>query len=179
MAELAFISLGSNIEPSRNLPAAVRRLGRLGRLRALSAAYHTEPVGPPGQPPFVNAAALLETDLPPAPLTAALKETEAALGRVRTGDRYAPRPIDLDLCLYDTLQGTFDGVELPDPEILERPYLALTLAELAPDFPYPTTGEPLQAIAGRLASGADLHLDAAITRAMQAAAGLPAEPTRP
>lgn len=179
MAELALISLGSNIEPASNLPAAVRHLRRLGRVLALSAAYHTEPVGPPGQPPFVNAAALLETDLPPAELVAALKAIEAALGRVRTGDRYAPRTIDLDLCLYNGLQGKFGGVQLPDPEVLERPYLAVTLAEVAPDFRHPTTGEPLKAIAGRLAAEADLQPDPAITRALRAAAGLPAEPNRP
>jgi 2-amino-4-hydroxy-6-hydroxymethyldihydropteridine diphosphokinase len=75
---------------------------------------------------------------------------------VRTEDKYAPRTIDLDLCLLgDTVLNTPE-LTLPDPDLLSRPHLAVTMAELAPGFIHPLTQEPLRAIADRLRSGAEL-----------------------
>jgi 2-amino-4-hydroxy-6-hydroxymethyldihydropteridine diphosphokinase len=144
------ISLGSNIAPERNLALAVVRLKEIGPIGAISRAYQSAAAGPPGQPDFVNAAVLLETGLSPESLRDRLRQIEADLGRKRGGDRFAPRPIDLDLVLYDDLIRETEKVRLPDPELLLRPYLAATVAELDPLAIHPVTGESLADIAARL-----------------------------
>lgn len=160
MPEPAFISLGSNIEPETFLPRTVKQLDALGRVVAVSRVYQSAAIAPDPQPDFLNAAALLRTAAEPLEMRAALRNIEAALGRIRGTDKNAPRTIDLDLCLYaDRILRTPELV-LPAPEILERAYLAVTLAELAPDFRHPVTGETLRAIADRLRPSARLVLRA-------------------
>jgi 2-amino-4-hydroxy-6-hydroxymethyldihydropteridine diphosphokinase len=139
-----------------NLPLAVRRLSEAGEIVGLSAVYASPAVGPAGQPDFVNAAVLLETSLAPDVLRRRLRRLEADMGRVRTGDRFAPRPIDLDLVLYNDLVSLEPALPLPDPDLLERAYLAVTIAELDPARPHPVTGEPLREIADRLRRGTSL-----------------------
>jgi 2-amino-4-hydroxy-6-hydroxymethyldihydropteridine diphosphokinase len=145
---LAYLSLGSNIEPERNLPAAVAHLARFGHVAAVSTVWESVPVGLIGQPNFLNAAALLETPLSAQALREqAIAEIETALGRVRTKDKNAPRTIDIDIMLFnrDVLQ--VGRRHIPDPEILERPFVAIPLAEIAPDYIHPETGQTLQQIA--------------------------------
>lgn len=166
MTEAAFISLGSNIEPARNLPAALARLGDVGILRAVSQVYQSPAIGPRPAPDFLNAAALVETELLPEEIRLRLRQIESDLGRVRSDDRYAPRPIDLDLCLLGSAILHTPTLRLPDPDILTRPYLALTLAELAPDFVHPETGETLREIAARLPAGAPLVARPEVTQAL-------------
>ena len=146
----ALVAMGSNLAPERNLPAAVRLLvERVATLR-VSSAWATAPVGPPGQPPFVNAALWLETSLGPAGLKRELRGVESRLGRVRTADRFAPRPIDLDLVAYGDLELAVDGEVLPDPDLLRYAHIAAPAAEVAPDWIHVGTGERLAAIADRL-----------------------------
>jgi 2-amino-4-hydroxy-6-hydroxymethyldihydropteridine diphosphokinase len=171
-SELAFLSLGSNIDPETHLPAAVRAVQRLGAIRAVSPALESPAWGPTPQPAFVNAAVLLDTLLAPLDLRTGLRFIEASLGRVRTPDRYAPRTIDLDLCLLGARVIDNDVLTLPDPALLERPYLAATLAALFPDFTHPVTGETLQSIARHLAQGADLRELPELTGELRRAAGL-------
>lgn len=156
MAELAFICLGSNVEPERHLAAALGRLRKVGRLVAVSPVYQSAAVGPRPAPDFLNAAALVETEREPLDIRAVLRRIEAGLGRVRSADRYAPRTIDLDLCLLGDRTLSEEGLTLPDPAVLERAYLARVLADLDPAFPYPGRGEPLGEIARRLAPGSRL-----------------------
>ncbi len=80
------------------------------------------------------------------------------MGRVRSEDRYAPRPIDLDLALYEDLVVVTPGLRLPDPDIASRAYLAVTLAELDPDFPHPLSGQTLSALAEVMRSSAGLSV---------------------
>jgi 2-amino-4-hydroxy-6-hydroxymethyldihydropteridine diphosphokinase len=157
----AYIALGSNIEPETNLPRAVELLAARLPILGVSRVYESEAVGAPGAPPFLNAAVLVETDLPPAALKRqVLRRVEAALGRVRTADRNAPRPIDLDLVLYGDLvvEDAEDGLTLPDPEITARGHLALPLADLAPQARHPATGETFGAIAARLARASSIRV---------------------
>jgi 2-amino-4-hydroxy-6-hydroxymethyldihydropteridine diphosphokinase len=157
LPELAFIALGSNLSPETNLPLAAGRLAELGRVRAVSMVYQNPAIGPSPAPDFLNAAVLVETNLTAEDIRERLREIESDLGRVRTSDRYAPRTIDLDLCLLGAQVIETLELALPDPDLLTRPHLAIPLAELAPDFPHPVTGEPLGAIAERLRPGADLR----------------------
>ena len=137
--------------PEANLPRALARLGEVGHLLAVSRAYQSPADGPAGQPDFVNVSVLLETELSPEGLRARLRELEAELGRVRTADKFAPRPIDLDTVLYDALVKETRDFTLPDPDLLVRPDLAVTLAELDPEAVHPLTQEPLSSLAARLA----------------------------
>ena len=152
---LAYLSLGSNIQPERHLPAAVARLTRFGRVRAVSSVWETRPLGLADQPNFLNACVLLETELSAQALRQeAIAAIEAELGRVRTADKNAPRTIDIDIMLFnhDILQ--VGRRRIPDPEVLERPFVAIPLAEIAPDYVHPDTGETLQNIARRFDPGA-------------------------
>jgi 2-amino-4-hydroxy-6-hydroxymethyldihydropteridine diphosphokinase len=131
----AFIGIGSNIEPAANVRAAIRSLSRKTRLAAISTVYLTEALGRPDQPSYYNCVVEVETDLPPTELKfGLLRSIENGLGRLRTEDKYAARTIDLDLIAYGDLTLEAEGIKLPDPEILERPFLAIPLFELAPDM---------------------------------------------
>ena len=154
--ERAFISIGSNIEPEKHVLLGFERLTELGRVLAVSKVYENPAVDRPGHPDFLNAAVLVETDLSPDEVRKKLAEMENALGRTRGHDKYGPRTIDLDLCLYGDLVSRSDAMTLPDPDILERAYLAVILSELDPDFLHPVTHERLADLADRLRPGASL-----------------------
>ncbi len=146
----ALLSLGSNIEPEKNLPAAVRKLGRYGRVRQVSGVWQSPPLGNPGQPDYLNAALWLETSLSAGELKeTAIAEVEARLGRVRGPDRNAPRTIDIDIMFFNNERLRIGERGIPDPEALERPFVAIPLAEIAPDYIHPETGETLAEIAAR------------------------------
>jgi dihydroneopterin aldolase/2-amino-4-hydroxy-6-hydroxymethyldihydropteridine diphosphokinase len=145
------ISLGANIDPERNLVEAVRRLAERCHLLAVSPVYETRPVGRTDQPNFLNAAALIETDLDAAQLKhQVLRPIESELGRVRTADRNAPRTIDLDISLFGDQILDVEERHIPDPEILRFAHIARPLADLAPEFRHPETGQTLLQIAQAL-----------------------------
>lgn len=160
------IAIGSNVEPEKNIPAALERLAHRVEIIGLSNFYRTEPVGPPGQPPFVNGACAVHTPLGPHDLKrTVLREVEHAGGRERTADKYAPRTIDLDLLIHGALVLRDDELDLPDPEILDRPFLWLPLLELDPNLMLPGTDRRL----ADLTMGKErtsMLLDAGLTVAM-------------
>lgn len=125
------------------------------QLKALSTLYRTAPLGKDGQPPFINGVALAETILSPGKLKSeVLRKIERDLGRRRSSDRYAPRPIDLDIILFDDL---VDGeMGLPDPDIYRRPFIAIPLLEIGGDLLLPDSGMTLREVASRMA-GADME----------------------
>jgi 2-amino-4-hydroxy-6-hydroxymethyldihydropteridine diphosphokinase len=147
----AFVSVASNVEPERNVREALSRLATAVRIRAISSFYRSEPIGPPGQPPFVNGVVQVETDLEPRKLKFdVLRRIEAELGRVRTRDKYAPRTMDLDLLVYEDVITTQPGLTLPDPDIIARPFLAVALCELAPGMALPGDGRTMGEIAAAM-----------------------------
>ena len=157
----AFISIGSNIDPETSVRNAVRRLGSTARIRAISTVYRTEPVGPPGQPWFYNCVVQLETDLAPWELKfTLLRRIEGEFGRARSSDKFAARTIDLDLLLYDELVLTTPDLVLPDPEISQRPFLAIPLHELAPGLVLPGSGQRIQEAAEALSPNSMMPLAA-------------------
>lgn len=152
----AYLALGSNIDPRRNLTRAVALLAAAGRVRSVSRVWETAPVGRTDQPPFLNAAVLLETELAPEALKeGVIADLEARLGRVRDpADRNAPRTIDVDIVLWNDRVGEILGRPVPDPDLLRHAHVAVPVAELDPELPHPVSGEPLAAIARRLAAAA-------------------------
>lgn len=161
MAEAApvtvLLTLGSNIEPAVHIGRAVDRLRREMQVDAVSSVWESDAYGAPSTPRFHNAAVRLVTRLSPEALKRQLRRIEADLGRRRTGDRNAPRTIDLDIALFGSLviDDPSIGLRIPDPEIRQRAYLALPLAEVAPEVLHPVTGEKLADIAAALATDPD------------------------
>jgi 2-amino-4-hydroxy-6-hydroxymethyldihydropteridine diphosphokinase len=147
----AFVSLGSNLDADRNIRKALGMLALQTRLLRLSTVYATEPLGRPEQPTYLNCVAEVMTPAAPEVLkNSVLAYIEKELGRIRTEDKYAPRTIDLDLIAYGQVQLHSPGLLLPDPQIQSRPFLAVPLAELAPDLILPGFAKTNSQIAAAL-----------------------------
>ena len=145
----AYLLLGSNIDPEANLPAAVHALQEFGTIAAVSQVWESTPVGFTEQANFLNAAVLLETTHSAAALREGpIVDIERRLHRVRDPDNVnAPRTIDVDVVLFNDAVGTFGRVRVPDPDILTRPFIAIPLAEIAPDYRHSEDGRTLAEIA--------------------------------
>ena len=140
MPEVAAIALGSNLgDREANLLEAVRRVGALGVVRAVSAFYDTAPVGFLEQPRFLNGALLLETSLEPLELMRGLLGVERAMGRERVTAK-GPRVIDLDLLLYGDVVMETAELTLPHPAMAERRFVLEPLAEIAGGMVHPVSG---------------------------------------
>ena len=141
---VAYVGVGSNVDPEANVPAALRRLARRVRVTGSSTFYRTAALRAPGTPDFVNGVWRVETELGPRELKfEVLRPIEEELGRRRTADTYAPRTIDLDVLLCGAAVVREPDLTLPDPDILERPFVAVPLWELAPDLTLPGSGRRL------------------------------------
>lgn len=153
-----YIALGANLDSERNLSLAVQRLSAFCRIDAVSPVYESPPIDGSDQPCYLNAMARAYTALPPRELKlGVLRAIEAELGRVRTDDPNAARPIDLDLVMYgDRVQST-DEVRVPAEGIARFAHVAIPLADLAPELRHPETDETMASIADRL-RGAGLAL---------------------
>ncbi len=135
-----YLGLGANLgNRLLNLQAGLRLLEPGARAVRVSSLYETEPVCPVGQPPYWNAVALVETALDLHRLLALLKRVEWQMGR-RPGERWGPRPLDLDILLADAVVQTPDLV-VPHPGLAERPFVLVPLAELAPQAVHPLLGQ--------------------------------------
>jgi 2-amino-4-hydroxy-6-hydroxymethyldihydropteridine diphosphokinase len=137
MAE-AFVALGGNVGDVRStFERAIALLcnGPDVRLSARSSDYQTPPWGITDQPPFINAVIQVATDLEPYPLLSRMQDCERALGRDRSKQQqWGPRTIDLDLLLYDDRAVNDEQLTLPHPRMLERGFVLVPLAEIAPDL---------------------------------------------
>ncbi|UNK48069.1 2-amino-4-hydroxy-6-hydroxymethyldihydropteridine diphosphokinase [Lysobacter sp. S4-A87] len=139
---LAYLSLGSNVDATRHLRAAVADLReRFGDV-VLSPVYRTRAVGFDG-PDFHNAAAIIETDLEPQALNTWLHALEDRHGRDRSGPRYGDRTLDIDIVLFDdrVLEGA-GNLRIPRPE-LKHAFVLRPLAEIAPEVVVPGSGRTL------------------------------------
>jgi 2-amino-4-hydroxy-6-hydroxymethyldihydropteridine diphosphokinase len=136
MAE-ALIALGGNVGDVRTtLARAIERLcdGAVVRLVARSSDYRTPPWGVTEQPPFINCAIIAETHLLPQELLAHVQSVERAFGRDRAREqRWGPRTLDIDLIDYAHVKLDASGLILPHPRALERAFVLMPLAEIAPD----------------------------------------------
>jgi 2-amino-4-hydroxy-6-hydroxymethyldihydropteridine diphosphokinase len=136
MAE-ALVALGGNVGDVRNtLERAIAALcdGTEVRLIAKSSHYRTPPWGDENQPPFVNLAIAVATELAPHALLARAQDVERRLGRDRVaGRRWGPRTIDLDLIAYDDVALDTPDLTLPHPRWRERAFVLVPLAQIAPE----------------------------------------------
>jgi len=134
-----YLSLGSNIgNRQRAISEMLRMLEQTPGVTLVKASsnYETRPVGMQDQPLFINAAAVIETELDPMELLALCKEIEARLGRVDRG-RWGPREADMDIVMYEDLVADLPELKLPHPEMHLRRFVLAPLCEIAPDAVHP------------------------------------------
>ena len=147
------IVLGSNIDKEVNLPLAVQLLREMCTVTAVSPVYETIPVGLLTQPSFLNTAVRIQTDLCATKLKQGPIHTiETRLKRIRTEDPNAPRTIDVDIVLFNDEVFAYDGGDgrirqIPDPDLLKFPHVAIPIADLLPNKPHPQTGTLLTTLA--------------------------------
>ncbi len=132
----AYIGLGSNLaEPARQIEQALDELDGLPLTRRLTCSplYRSRPLGPQDQPDFVNAVASVTTRLSPLALLDQLQALEQRHRRVRQR-HWGPRTLDLDLLLFADRRLTTARLTLPHPGLLERAFVLIPLADIAPQI---------------------------------------------
>ncbi len=135
-----YVGLGSNLNnPVHQVKQGLRALNTIPTAHLLthSALYRSKPLGPPNQPDYINAVAVLTTGLPPLTLLSKLQTIENKQGRVRGAERWGPRTLDLDMLLYDNRQSQEPQLTLPHPGLYERAFVLYPLYECAPDLVLP------------------------------------------
>ncbi len=147
---LVHLALGGNLgDRMANLEAAIVALGRDLAIRERSPVYETDPKYITDQPRFLNMALSAETDLDALALLALLKGIERHLGRT-SGERYGPRPIDLDIIFFGDEIVDLPELTVPHPRLAERAFVLRPLADIAPAKIHPGSGtsvaEMLQAL---------------------------------
>ena len=141
-SHLAYLSLGSNIQPEIHLVKAIERLQKFGSIEKISSAWESESVGAEG-PNYLNACVSLLTPLLQTQLKEqALLPIEAELGRRRSANKFAPRTIDIDIVV-------FDGKSCDD-KYWEQAFVVIPLAEIHPHYQNPFTWEHIIQTATRL-----------------------------
>ena len=147
----AYVGLGANLgDREVTIGRALELLADEDGIEvaAVSALRETEPVGVTEQPRFLNGAVALETALSPHALLETLLRIERSLGRVRTGVRWGPRIIDLDLLVYGSDALDEPGLHVPHPRLHERRFALEPLAELDPELEIPGRGRVSDLLAG-------------------------------
>jgi len=147
----AYVGLGANLgDRAAMLRAALEQLASEPEIAlvAVSGFRETDPVGITEQPRFLNAAAAVDTELPARQLLDRLLAVERKLGRTRTGPRFGPRTIDLDLLLYGDAEIVEEGLQVPHPRLHERLFALEPLAELDATLVVPGRGPLAGIIAG-------------------------------
>jgi 2-amino-4-hydroxy-6-hydroxymethyldihydropteridine diphosphokinase len=144
-----YLGLGANIgNREANLRMALRGLTRMARVEAVSSLYETDPIGSvQDQPAFYNAVCRVETGLEPESLLRFLKTLEHEIGRRPGGPAGGPRPIDLDILLYDDRVHESADLTIPHSRLTERAFVLVPLAEIAPHARHPSSGRTISALA--------------------------------
>ena len=134
------LSLGSNIDRTKNITAALDGLKDLFGELMISSVYESEPVGFSGDC-FFNLIVGIETNLSLKKLTKKVKGIEDQNGRIRTGPRFSARTLDIDIVTYGSLLGLNIGIELPRPELYYNAFVLWPIAELLPSVRDAKTGK--------------------------------------
>jgi 2-amino-4-hydroxy-6-hydroxymethyldihydropteridine diphosphokinase len=139
---LAYLNLGSNIQPETNLPKALKLLSEYGEILKVSNVWESEAVGTEG-PNYLNACAKFMSIFTQTGLKdKVISPIEEQIGRKRSEDKYAPRTIDIDIVLFDERPVNHDFWKLA--------FVVVPLAEIYPEYRNPETGETVSEIATRL-----------------------------
>jgi 2-amino-4-hydroxy-6-hydroxymethyldihydropteridine diphosphokinase len=136
---LIYLSLGSNIERQRRITAALDALAdNFGEL-VISSVYESESVGFEGDS-FFNLVVGIRSSVSVGQVSKILKQIEDQNGRDRSGPRFGPRSLDIDILTVDDIAGEIEGIQLPRDEVLKNAFVLLPLAEIAAQTQHPVTG---------------------------------------
>lgn len=150
------VSMGSNLgDRLANMKTARDRLLHDPdfTLLAQSAVYDTEPVDvstPYKSLSFLNAVLIIETRIAPCSLMLHLREIEHEMGRERSVDRNAPRPIDLDILYAGDIAASLPDLTIPHPRWYERRFVVRPLADVRPDHVLPDDPRSVAAVLSAL-----------------------------
>lgn len=139
---LVYLGLGSNRQPEANLELGVRELAERFDLRATSSVYRNKAIGFEGDD-FLNAVVCVETAMAPGDICLELEEIHKLAGRQRDTDPFVSRTLDIDLLLYDRLVMDAPPVRVPRADVLDYPFVLGPLAEIAPDYVHPLSGNTI------------------------------------
>ncbi|MDD5579188.1 MAG: 2-amino-4-hydroxy-6-hydroxymethyldihydropteridine diphosphokinase [Methylobacter sp.] len=131
----AYIGLGSNLDnPAEQIKSARSAIASIAGVKelAFSSLYHSSPMGPQDQPDYLNAVMAVETHMPPIDLLRCLQAIENEQGRIRKGERWGARTLDLDLLVYSDQQIETAELTVPHPGLADRAFVLYPLAEIAP-----------------------------------------------
>jgi GTP cyclohydrolase-4 len=135
-----YLGLGANLgDRQASLAEALQSLRSHVQIERVSPVYETEPMHVADQPRFLNLAVKGVTTLEPADLLAVVKRIEARMGR-RAGERYGPRPIDIDILFYGDRVVDTETLKVPHPRVAERGFVLVPLHDIAPDLRHPVLG---------------------------------------
>lgn len=141
-SHLAYLNLGSNIQPEVNLPQAVKLLSKYGEIQKVSNVWESEAVGTEG-PNYLNVCLSIKSSFAQTDLKEkVIQIIETQLGRRRTADKFAPRSMDIDIVIFDD--------NLVNAHYWEQAFVMVPLAEVYPEYRNPITGDTAQEQATRL-----------------------------
>jgi 2-amino-4-hydroxy-6-hydroxymethyldihydropteridine diphosphokinase len=147
---IAYIGLGSNLEnPDHQIHSARSEIAALSQIKeqAFSSLYHSPPMGPADQPDYVNAVMAVSTTLLPMELLRSLQGIENNHGRVRRGERWGARTLDLDILLYNNQIINTPDLTVPHSGLSERAFVLYPLYEIAPQLTIPEQGRLVDLLA--------------------------------
>jgi 2-amino-4-hydroxy-6-hydroxymethyldihydropteridine diphosphokinase len=136
----AFVGIGSNLDqPRQHVTRAFVDLEETPEIQTVRASriYRGPPMGPQHQPDFFNAVAAVDTTLTAVELLAVLQDIEMRHGRVRDGEHWGPRTLDLDLLLYGDQVVSEPNLVVPHPGLYTRAFVLYPLYDVAPELRFP------------------------------------------
>lgn len=140
---IAYVGLGSNLAaPVAQINSARTAIAAMAGVQELdfSSLYRSTPMGPQDQPDYINAVMAITTDLPPMALLRCLQTIENNHGRVRTGEQWGPRTLDLDILLYGDQKLDLPDLTVPHKGLADRTFVLYPLFEIAPQLVVPGKG---------------------------------------
>lgn len=155
---IVYLALGTNLgDREKNLKEALARIAAFFAVERVSSIYETEPVGVREQPWFLNLVVRGTTALGPVDLLRKAKKIEIEMGRTE-GIRFGPRPIDIDILLYDRVIELSPALTIPHPRLHERAFVLRPLVEIAPDLVHPRVRLRMRDLLARLEHPEEVRL---------------------